>query len=176
MIYQLGDRSVTIADSCFVAANATVLGSVVLGPDASVWFNATIRGDTELITIGAETNIQDGAVLHADEGVPLRIGRGVTVGHKAMLHGCEVGDFSLIGIGSTILNHAKIGNNCIVGAHALVTEGKEIPDRSLVVGTPARIVRTLTDEQVEQLKESARHYVANAKRFLRELKVDARFT
>jgi carbonic anhydrase/acetyltransferase-like protein (isoleucine patch superfamily) len=169
VIYELGDRRPNIHESCFIAPNATVLGTVELAQDVSVWFNATIRGDTDLIRIGEGTNIQDGSVLHTDEGIQLVIGRRVTVGHKAMLHGCNVGDGSLIGIGATVLNHAVIGKHCLIGAHALITEGKKIPDRSLVVGAPGRVIRTLSDEAVEQLEEAARHYVDNAKRFLVEL-------
>ena len=169
MIYTLGDRRGSSVGENFVAPNAAVIGSVTLGKDASVWFNVTIRGDTDQITIGPETNIQDGAVLHTDEGIELRLGRGVTVGHQAMLHGCEVGDFSLIGIGSTILNRAKIGKHCIVGAHALITEGKTYPDRSLLVGIPAKVLRRVTDEEVEHLHEAAAHYVKNAQRYLRLL-------
>ena len=175
MIYTLGDRRVVLEGDCWIAPNATVIGSVVVKRDASIWFNVTVRGDTDLITIGEETNIQDGSVLHTDEGIQLEIGRGVTVGHKAMLHGCRIGDGSLIGIGATVLNNAKIGKHCIVGAHALVTEGKEFPDRSLLVGTPARVVRTLDDDAVAKLEESAAHYVQNAKRYLKQLRVDERF-
>lgn len=169
MIYRLGDRRPTIAEGCFVAPNASVIGAVTLMRDASVWFNATLRGDTDLIVVGEETNIQDGSILHTDEGIELRLGRAITVGHRAMLHGCEIGDHSLIGIGATILNRARIGRYCIVGAHALVTEGKEFPDRTLLVGSPARAVRQVTDDEVKRLEESARHYVDNAQRFARDL-------
>lgn len=175
MIYRLGERSVVVEGPCFIAQNATLVGSVVIKRDASIWFNVTVRGDTDLITIGEETNIQDGSVLHTDEGIQLEIGRGVTVGHKAMLHGCSIGDGSLIGIGATVLNRARIGKHCIVGAHALVTEGKVFPDRSLLVGAPARVVRTLDDAAVRKLEESAAHYVDNAKRYLKQLRVDERF-
>lgn len=175
MIYELGERRVTVAAECFVAPSATLSGSVVLERDASVWFGATVRGDNDLVTIGEESNVQDNCVLHTDEGIQLRLGRGVTVGHQVVLHGCEVGDFSLIGIGSVILNRAKLGRYCIVGANALVTEGKEYPDRSLLLGSPARAVRQVTDDEVRALEESARHYVDNARRFLRELRPDARY-
>jgi carbonic anhydrase/acetyltransferase-like protein (isoleucine patch superfamily) len=169
MLYALGDRRVEMHESCFVADSASVIGSVVLERGASVWFNATIRGDTDLITIGEESNVQDGAVLHTDEGIQLTLGRGVTVGHMAMLHGCSVGDFSLIGIGATILNRARIGSHCIVGAHALVTEGKVFPDRSLIIGVPARVLRPISDADIEHLHEAARHYADNARRYREQL-------
>lgn len=171
MIYTLGDKRVQIlGEDYFIAENATVLGSVIIHNNVSVWFNAVIRGDNDPITIGEDTNIQDGAVVHTDEGIPLNIGKGVTVGHKAMLHGCTIGDNSLIGINSVILNHAKIGNNCIIGANALITHGKEIPDNSMVLGSPGKVVREVTDEEIEYLKFSAEHYVGNFKRFKKELK------
>lgn len=175
MIYELGDRRVTVAGQCWVAPNATVLGSVLIGDEASVWFNATVRGDMDMIEIGPRSNVQDGAVLHTDPGLKLVLGQGVTVGHQAMLHGCTVGDNSLIGIGATVLNGARIGSNCIIGAHALITEGKVIPDRSLVMGSPGKVVRELDDAAVAKLQLSAAHYVANAKRFLAELRPDSRF-
>ncbi len=176
MIYELGERRVTAAGQSWVAPNATVVGSVVLGDETSVWFNATVRGDMDTIEIGPQSNVQDGAVLHTDPGLKLVLGQGVTVGHQAMLHGCTVGDNSLIGIGATVLNGARIGKDCIIGAHALITEGKVIPDRSLVMGAPGKVVRELDDATVAKLRLSAAHYVANAKRFLAELKADARFT
>jgi carbonic anhydrase/acetyltransferase-like protein (isoleucine patch superfamily) len=169
MIYRLGDREPVVEEGCFVAPSASVIGTVVMKRDASVWFNATLRGDTDLITVGEESNIQDGCVLHADEGVPLTIGRGVTVGHKAMLHGCHVGDHCLIGIGATLLNHARVGRYCIVGAHALVTEGKSFPERSLLMGCPAKVVRRVSDEEVQSLLDAAAHYVDNARRFVMAL-------
>lgn len=169
MIYDLGDRRPDVHESCFVAPNATIIGSVVLLRDASVWFAATLRGDSDLITIGEESNIQDGAVLHTDEGIQLEVGPRVTVGHRAMLHGCRVGEGSLIGIGATILNHAVIGKHCLIGAHALIPEGKQIPDRSLVIGAPGRVIRVLDDEAVAKLEDAARHYVDNARRFGLEL-------
>ena len=175
MIYTLGDRRARIEQPCFVAANATIVGSVVLNKDCSIWFNATLRGDNDVITIGEGTNVQDGCVLHTDDGIELTLGPDVTVGHQAMLHGCEVGAGSLIGINSTILNRATIGKNCIVGAHALVTEGKVFPDRSLLMGTPAKRVRQVTDEEVAILADYARHYRDNARRFLQELELDSRF-
>lgn len=175
MIYSLDDNKVEICgDDYFVAENATVIGLVILGNNVSVWFNAVIRGDNALITIGENSNIQDGAVLHNDPGVPLSIGKNVTVGHKVMLHGCTIGDNSLIGINSVILNGAKIGKNCLIGANSLIPEGKEIPDGSLVMGSPGKVVKTLSEEQQAQLKLSADIYVKNFKRFKKELKVDPR--
>jgi carbonic anhydrase/acetyltransferase-like protein (isoleucine patch superfamily) len=170
MIYALGDRVPEVHTSCFVADSAQVIGSVVLEEGASIWFNAVLRGDNDPLVIGRDSNIQDGTVVHTDSGIPVRIGRGVTVGHQCMLHGCEVGDFSLIGIGAVILNRAKIGKHCLIGAGALITEDKVIPDRSLVLGSPGRVMRTLSDEQVLMLEASAAHYVENARRFKRELK------
>ncbi len=164
-IYVLDGAQPTCADGVWIAPNASVIGDVCLGENASVWFGAVIRCDNEPIRIGKDTNIQDNSVLHSDPGMPLTIGAGVTVGHKAMLHGCTVGDNSLIGIGATVLNGAKIGKNCIIGAHALVTEGKTIPDNSLVVGAPARVIKTLGEPQIQMLKASALHYVENAKLF-----------
>ncbi|MEK9711008.1 MAG: gamma carbonic anhydrase family protein, partial [Thalassolituus sp.] len=149
-------------NTVFVAYNATVIGVVVLVDETCVWFNATLRGDNDTITIGRQSNVQDGAVLHTDSGIKLTLGQGVTVGHQAMLHGCEVGDYSLIGIGAVILNKAKIGKHCIIGANALVPEGMEIPDGSLVVGSPAVIKRELNDGQKKLLEASAAHYVHNA--------------
>lgn len=165
-IYALGDSCPELpeADQYWVADSAQVIGRVVLEPGASVWYGAIIRGDNDPITIGENSNVQDGAVLHTDEGIPLTVGKGVTIGHQAMLHGCTIGDGCLIGIGSTILNGAKIGRNCIIGAHALITEGKEIPDNSLVVGSPGRVMKTLGPDMAELLKASADHYVANWQR------------
>ena len=164
-IYELDGVAPEVAESAWVADSAQVMGKVVLHEDASVWFGTVVRGDTECITIGAGTNVQDASVLHADLGQPLVIGERVTVGHKVMLHGCTVGDESLIGIGAVVLNGAKIGRNCLVGAGSLVTEGKEFPDGSMILGSPARVVRQLTPEQIEGLRQSARSYVANARRF-----------
>ena len=171
MIYQLGDRRVVAYGDYFVAESAEVMGSVLLKNNASVWFNAVVRGDSELITIGENSNVQDGSVLHADPGIPLTIGDDVTIGHKVMLHGCSIGDGSLIGIGSTLLNGAKIGKGCLVGAHSLITEKKEFPDYSMILGSPAKVVRTLTEEQVANLARSAGSYVANAQRFRDSLSV-----
>jgi len=164
-IYELDGVAPRLADSVWVADSAQVIGNVELGADASVWFGVTIRGDSEAIRVGSGTNIQDGCVLHADAGKPLLIGDNVTVGHKVMLHGCTVGDGSLIGIGAVVLNGARIGKGCIVGASALVTEGKEFPDGSMILGSPARAARVLTPEQHEGLVRSAAHYVENARRF-----------
>ncbi len=164
-IFRLDDRTPSLDPSAWVADSAQVIGSVSLGVDASVWFGAVLRGDSERVTVGRGSNIQDGSVIHADSGKPTIIGDGVTVGHLVMLHGCTIGDNSLVGIGSVILNGARIGRNCLVGARALVTEGKTFPDGSLIVGSPAVAVRTLTDEQIEGLRQSARHYVENARRF-----------
>ena len=169
-IYQLDDKTPQIADSAWVADNAEVVGDVRLGENVSIWFNTTLRGDNDPITIGDGSNIQDGSVLHTDEGVPLTIGRNVTVGHMVMLHGCSIGDESLIGIGAIVLNGAKIGRNCLVGAGALVTEGKEFPDGSMILGSPAKVVRQLTPEQIEGLRYSAQHYIDNAKRYKQGLK------
>lgn len=170
-MYALGGRAPElIGEGHFVAPTATIIGDVRLLPEASVWFNCVLRGDNEPIEVGAGSNVQDGCVLHTDPGFPLTIGTGVTVGHKVMLHGCTIGDNSLVGIGSTILNGATIGRNCLVGAHSLVTEGKSFPDGSLILGAPARVVRELTDEEIAGVTESARHYVDNAARFTASLR------
>ncbi|MBN8553644.1 MAG: gamma carbonic anhydrase family protein [Caulobacterales bacterium] len=171
-IYQLGDKKPQLPPQgeYWIAPNATLIGDVILQRDASVWFGVVVRGDNDPITIGERSNIQDNSVLHTDEGVPLTIGADVTVGHKAMLHGCTVGDGSLIGIGATVLNRAVIGRNCIIGAHALIAEGKVIPDNSLVVGAPGRVIRQLGEVEAAFLKASADHYVANWKRYARDLR------
>ena len=175
MIYSLGDSTVEIrGEDYFIADSATVVGLVVLENNASVWFGAVARGDNALITIGENSNVQDCAVLHTDPGTPLEIGKNVTVGHQAILHGCSIGDNSLIGINAVVLNGAKIGRNCLIGANASVTEGKEIPDGSLVMGSPAKIVKELSPEQQQSLVKSAETYVRNFKRFKRELKIDPR--
>lgn len=164
-IYQLDEHIPDVADSAWVADSAEVIGRVTLAEDVSVWFKAVLRGDSDTLTIGAGSNIQDGSVLHADTGFPLVLGRNVTVGHQVMLHGCTVGDDSLIGIGAVVLNGARIGRNCIVGAGALVTEGKEFPDGSLIVGAPAKVARELTEAQIAGLKAGAVHYVHNGRRY-----------
>jgi len=168
-VYQLGNLAPQIAASAWIADSAEVMGDVVLGENSSVWFGAIVRGDVERITIGAGSNIQDASVLHADAGQPLIIGARVTVGHKVMLHGCTVGDETLIGIGAIVLNGARIGKHCLVGAGTLVTEGKEFPDGSLIVGSPARAIRQLAPGQIEGLRQSAQHYQDNARRFKAEL-------
>jgi len=171
-VYSLGDRKVALRGSdWFVAESATVIGSVVLGNQASVWFSVVIRGDSELITIGERSNIQDGSVLHADPGAPLTLGRDVSVGHNAMLHGCTVGDGSLIGINSVILNHATIGRATIIGANALVPEGKTIPDGVLVLGSPGRVVRDLSQEEKDNLLRIADGYVQRSQQFREQLKL-----
>ena len=170
MIHALGERAPEFqGDGHFVADNATLIGTVRLRAQASVWFNCVLRGDNDWIDIGERSNIQDGSVLHTDPGIGLEIGDDVTVGHMAMLHGCTIGDESLIGIGATILNGAKIGRHTIVGAHALVTENKVFPDRSLILGAPAKVVRELTDEEVAHIRWSADVYVKNAARFSSDL-------
>jgi carbonic anhydrase/acetyltransferase-like protein (isoleucine patch superfamily) len=164
-IYELDGSAPKIAESVWVADSAQVMGNVELADDVSVWFGVVIRGDTEVIRIGRCSNIQDMSVLHADIGMPLTVGEDVTVGHKVMLHGCTVGDGSLIGIGAVVLNGARIGRSCLVGAGSLVTEGKQFPDGSMILGSPAKVVRQLTPEQIEGLRLSARNYLANAQRF-----------
>jgi len=169
-IYALGALTPRIDASAWVADSAQVMGNVDLEADVSIWFGAILRGDTEHMRIGRGSNIQDGSVLHADLDRPLTIGENVTVGHMVMLHGCSVGDNSLIGIGAVVLNGARIGCNCLVGAGALVTEGKEFPDGSMIFGSPAKAVRDLTPEQIDGLRRSAQGYVGNARRFSRDLK------
>ena len=169
-LYALPDKMPQIDETAWVAPNATVIGDIRLAANASIWWNAVLRGDNDPIAIGENSNIQDGSVLHNDDGVPLTIGRHVTVGHMAMLHGCSVGDGSLIGINAVILNKAVIGKNCIIGANALIPEGKIIPDRSLVVGSPGRVIRELSDAEVEHLKWNASHYVDNARLYAQELR------
>ncbi len=163
-VYQLGGHAPQLGPGAWVAPNASVIGHVELGAQASVWYGVVIRGDNELIRIGARSNVQECSVLHTDQGFPLTLGEGVTVGHQAMLHGCTVGEGSLIGIQAVVLNGAKIGKHCLVGAGAVVTEGKAFPDGSLILGSPAKVVRALTPEQIERLRWSAAHYVDNAER------------
>jgi carbonic anhydrase/acetyltransferase-like protein (isoleucine patch superfamily) len=171
MLYALGfDSPVSVSGEYFVAPTAAVIGRVYLGRGANVWFGAVLRGDTNEITIGDATNVQDNAVVHVDDDAPARLGDNVTVGHSAVVHGCTVGAGSLIGIGATILSHAEIGQLCIVGAGALVTERKRFPDRSLIIGAPAKRVREVTDEEVEMLRQSAAHYAALGRRYHDELK------
>ena len=169
-LYQLDDQTPRIADSAWVADSAQVIGNVEMGEDASVWFGAVLRGDGEPLTLGKRVNVQDGAIIHADPGFPVTLADDVSVGHQVMLHGCSIGEGSLIGIQSVILNGAKIGKHCLVGAGSLVTEGKEFPDGSMIIGSPAKAVRQLTPEQIEGLKRASAHYVANSRRFKAGLK------
>jgi len=166
MKYSLEEKRVSLEGAGhFIAPNATLIGDVVLCENTSVWFNCVLRGDADRILIGAGSNIQDGTVLHADPGFPLTVGENVTVGHNAMLHGCTIGDGSLVGIGAVVLNGAKVGRGCLIGANALVTEGMEIPDGSLVLGMPAKIRSTLSETQQAELLENAQHYVRNGQRY-----------
>ena len=171
-VYNLGDIAPELPseDEYWIAPTAAVMGNVILKKNASVWFGATLRGDNDPIVIGENSNIQDGSVLHTDAGSPLTIGRDVTVGHMVMLHGCTIGDNSLVGIGSIILNGAKVEKNCLIGANCLITEGKEIPDNSLVMGAPGKVIREVSEGQARVLTASAHHYVENWKRYRRELR------
>jgi carbonic anhydrase/acetyltransferase-like protein (isoleucine patch superfamily) len=174
MIHALGNRRARIGVEVFVAPSADVIGSVVLKDRSSVWFNAVIRGDSDEIIVGEGTNIQDCAVLHTDPGIPLVLGRGVTVGHHAIVHGCEVGDYSLIGINAVVLNDAKIGSYCTIGANALVTQGQVIPDYSVVLGSPGKVVRQIDPDATESLVKSAEGYVSRAREYMRSLAPDER--
>jgi carbonic anhydrase/acetyltransferase-like protein (isoleucine patch superfamily) len=169
MQYSLGKRRPNVDDSAYIAPGAHVIGNVNLQQGSSVRFNAVIRGDMDTITVGKDTNIQDGSVLHTDADVPLTLGTGVTVGHKVMLHGCIIDDYSLIGINAVVLNGAKIGKYCIIGANALITENMEIPDFSLVVGSPGKVVKTLDKNVASKLEASAAHYRDNAQHYLKNL-------
>lgn len=169
-IYELDGKAPQLGREAWVADSAEVIGDVVLGENASVWCGAVVRGDVERISIGRNSNVQDLSVLHADFGVPLVVGDNVTIGHQCMLHGCTIGDGTLVGIQAVVLNNAKIGRNCVIGAGAVVTEGKEFPDNSLIVGAPAKAIRTLDAEGVAKLSHLAPHYVENAQRFRRGLK------
>lgn len=169
-IYEIDGLAPKLAQGAWVAESAEVIGRVELGENASVWYGSVVRGDAENIRIGKNSNIQDLSVLHADEGVPLTIGDNVTVGHQVMLHGCSIGDGSMIGIQAVVLNHAKIGRNCIVGAGSVVTEGKEFPDNTLIVGSPAKAIRTLDAEQIANFQMLSAHYVQNAERHRRKVK------
>jgi carbonic anhydrase/acetyltransferase-like protein (isoleucine patch superfamily) len=164
-IYQFADHKPDIDPTAFVAAEATIIGDVVLAPGSSVWHGVVIRGDSARISVGVGSNVQDGAVLHADEGCPLTIGDNVTVGHQAMLHGCTIGEGTLVGIQAVVLNNAVIGRNCLIGAGAVITEGKAFPDDSLIVGAPARLVRQMSPEQVARVRQNAEHYAAHQKRY-----------
>ncbi len=174
-VYSLTDKKPQLPPEgeYWIAPNATVVGDVTLKSGASIWFGAIVRGDNDPIVIGENTNIQDGSVLHSDPGEPLIIGANVTVGHMAMLHSCEIGDGTLIGIGAVVLGRAVIGRNCLIGANALITEGKVIPDGSLVMGQPGKVVRTLEPGQIAVLEASAEHYVQNWKRYVAGLRVDS---
>ena len=172
MKYSLGDRKVICKGDYWIAPNATVIGSVVLENNASIWWNCVLRADNETLTIGENSQVQDGSVLHADAGFPLTLEKNVSVGHMAMLHGCTIGEGSLIGINAVILNGAKIGKNCLIGAGAFIGEGKEIPDGSLVLGAPGKVVRQLSAEQIKSINRIADHYVQNFKRYRSELKSD----
>jgi len=165
MIHNFEHNTPTLHKNSWVASNAVLIGKVFLKKDANVWFNVVLRGDIEPITIGEGSNVQDGSVFHTDPDCPLTLGKGVTVGHMAMLHGCEVEDDTLIGIGSTILNKTKIGKNCIIGANTLIPENKIIPDRSLVLGSPGKVIRQVTDKEIEEIKKNALHYVKNYKKY-----------
>jgi len=173
MKHSLGERKVITRGDYWIADNATVIGSVVLENNASIWFNAVVRADNDTITIGENSQVQDGAVLHADPGFPLTIGRNVTVGHMVMLHGCTIGDGCLIGIKSLIMNGAVIGKNCLVGANSLIAEGKTIPDGSLVLGSPGRVVRQLSVDEIARVNGTADHYVENFRRYRDGLKIDS---
>lgn len=176
VIYRLGEKQVDIrGQDYFVADNATVIGSVTIENNVSIWFNVVVRGDNDPIHIGEGTNVQDGSVLHTDAGIPMHIGKRCTIGHKVMLHGCEIGDDTLIGINAVVLNRAKIGKNCIIGANSLIPEGKEIPDNSLVMGSPGKVVKTLSENHLYAIKMSALHYVENFKRYKKQLTLDERF-
>tara|TARA_B100001123_G_C15067953_1_gene930420 strand:- start:457 stop:969 length:513 start_codon:yes stop_codon:yes gene_type:complete len=169
MIYNFENKSLKSEGKNWIAPNAVIIGDIVIKNDASIWFNVVLRGDIETITIGEGSNIQDGSVLHTDPGYPLKIGKGVTIGHMVMLHGCQIDDDTLVGIGSTILNNAKIGKNCIIGANTLITENKIIPDNSLVIGSPGKVVRNVTNKEIKHIKENAKVYVDNWKKYLKSI-------
>ncbi|MFB9953248.1 gamma carbonic anhydrase family protein [Rhizobium puerariae] len=171
-VYALGEfePKLPAPDRYWIAPDASVIGKVELGEDVGIWFGSVLRGDNEPITVGAGTNIQEGVMIHTDPRYPVEIGRGCTIGHHAIVHGCIIGENSLVGMGATILNGARIGRNCLIGANALVTEGKEFPDNSLIVGSPAKAIRTLDEEAVEKLKQSALRYIENWKCFSRDLR------
>tara|TARA_B110001454_G_scaffold185920_1_gene182392 strand:- start:947 stop:1459 length:513 start_codon:yes stop_codon:yes gene_type:complete len=169
MFYDLENKKIKNSGDNWIAPTATIIGDVTLEKNTSIWFNAVLRGDIENIHIGEGSNVQDGSVLHTDPGFPLKVGKNVTVGHMVMLHGCTIGDNSLIGIGTVILNNAKIGKNCIIGAKALITENKEIPDNSLVVGSPGKVVRKVTEEEKKAVFENTKHYQDNWKKYLNSI-------
>ena len=166
MIYSLGEKRLTTdGDNFWIADNAIVIGDVVMKKNSSIWYNCVIRGDNDPITIGENSQVQDGSVIHADPGIPCTLGDNVSIGHMVMLHGCQISDDTLIGIGSIILNNAKIGKNCIIGANSLITENKIIPDNSLVVGSPGRVLRKVTEEEIKAIHENAKHYVDGSKKY-----------
>ncbi len=167
--YKLGDRTPDIHSSCFIAPSADLIGSVVMHENASVWFNCVLRADNEPITVGKNSNVQDGSILHVDPNFPIEIGENVTIGHKVMLHGCTIGDGSLVGMNAVVLNGAKIGKGCLIGANALVTEGTEIPDGSMVLGSPAKVVKQLDEKTLTMLKMGAAHYTENSTKYLADL-------
>ena len=169
MIYELENNKPVLHKDSWVASNAVLIGRVILEKNANVWFNAVLRGDIEPITIGENSNVQDGSVFHTDPGCPLTLGKNVTVGHMVMLHGCEIDDNTLIGIGSTILNKTKIGKNCIIGANTLIPENKIIPSNSLVLGSPGKVIRELTEKEIIEINETAKHYVDNYKRYKKNI-------
>jgi carbonic anhydrase/acetyltransferase-like protein (isoleucine patch superfamily) len=170
MRYALGEHEPQIAESAYIAPTATVIGQVTIGPEASVWWGAVIRGDVDRITIGSGTNVQDGTIIHCDQGIPTTIGREVTIGHGCVIHGCTIGDHCLIGMGSTILNGARLGENCLVGAGSLITEGKEFPPGSVIMGRPARLVREVGEPELAMIRRGADNYRRNAQRYRRELR------
>ena len=167
MIYDFENKSLKREGKNWIAPNAIIIGDIVIKNDVSIWFNAVLRGDIEKIEVGEGSNIQDGSVLHTDPGYPLTIGKGVTVGHMVMLHGCKIANNTLVGIGSTILNNAKVGNNCIIGANTLITENKIIPDNSLVIGSPGKVVRNITEEEKKHIEDNAKEYSENWKKYLK---------
>ena len=160
MLYALENKKPTLSENVFIAPTASVIGDVVVGAQVSIWFNAVLRGDNDTISIGEGSNVQDGSILHVDEGVPITVGKRVTIGHKVMLHGCEIGDDSLIGMNAVVLNNAVIGKNCLIGANALVTEGMQIPDGSLVLGSPAKIIKPVNDAALEMMRKGAQSYIS----------------
>lgn len=170
MKFELGNKRLKLAEHCWIAPTANVIGDVTLENESSIWFNAVLRGDIENITVGEGSNVQDNCVLHTDNGIPLKVGSYVTIGHLVMLHGCTIGDNSLIGISATVLNSAVVGKNCIIGANSLVPERKVIPDNSLVMGSPGKVVRQVSDEEVKSIKENANRYIRNWKNYQQNLK------
>lgn len=173
MNYSLGKRKINyIGEPAFIAPNSTIIGSVDIHTNASIWFNVVIRADNDLVTIGENSNVQDGSVLHIDPGFPLTMGKGVTIGHKVMLHGCTIGDNTLIGINAVVLNGAKIGKNCLIGANALIPENMVVPDGSMVLGSPGKVKRALSEQEIKMLQLSAAHYVVNGKKYTQELVAD----